>query len=207
MCTSSSILISPIQNQDVKLLVDLNDQFLPSICGSNFATENASKIVYCDENGNIRVISAKDGAVEWETFQSYHSGFIPGPLFCHFDSSTLYSQSPSAISVLVMYNDSSDSDSLPVKGKLSSMCYDSDNQRLICVSSGYGYEYSEELASQMAYLRYVTGMMYFRYQNIRHPFYVRHKSPTRFIACYRTYFCCRTLARYVRQQKYVRKNA
>ena len=155
MCTSSSIVISPIQNQDVKLLVDLNDQFLPSICGSNFATENASKVVYCDENGNIRVISATDGAVEWETFQSYHSGFIPGPLFCHFDSSTLYSQSPSSISILNLYDESSDSltDSLPVKGKLSSMCYDSDNLRLICVSSGYGYEYSEELASQMAYLK------------------------------------------------------
>ena len=148
-------MISPIQNQDVKLLVDLNDQFLPSICGLNFASENASKVVYCDENGNIRVISATDGAVEWETFQSYHSGFIPGPLFCHFDSSTLYSQSPSSISILNLYDESSDSlsDSLPVKGKLSSMCYDSDNLRLICVSSGYGYEYSEELASQMAYLK------------------------------------------------------
>jgi hypothetical protein len=33
------------------------------------------------------------------------------------------------------------------------MCYDSDNLRLICVSSGYGYEYSEELANQMAYLK------------------------------------------------------
>ena len=168
MCTSSSILISPIPNQDTKLVVDLNDQFLPSICGSNFVNSDASSIVYCDENGNIRVISSIDGAVEWETFQSYHSGFIPGPLFCHYDSSTLYSSSHSSISILPLYDSSSSKinyssdessssisspESLPVKGKLSCMCYDSDNLRLICVSSGYGYEYSEDLANQMAYLR------------------------------------------------------
>lgn len=154
VCTSSSIMVSPSRNQDVKVLVELNDQFLPSIVGCDFVSENNNSIVYCDESGNIRIISAS-GELVWETFQSYHTGFLPGPLLC-FKSSisthpTLYSKTQSSISMLKLYEKESDPVSLPVTGKLTSLCVE--DSAVLCVSSGYAYEYSERLRDQMAYVR------------------------------------------------------